>query len=265
VHLALWVILPLLFFTLSQSKRPGYILPLFPPLAVLCALALRESPAARRRAAHAAVLLAVGAGAVLAVGTPLIAPLLRGVPELGVQLRSAAPLAATLLLFAALLSWLAGRQDARGWLAVGLALMPIGIVLSAGGILSALGEYRSARGLAIAIQARSHSPRVVAVETYPHSLAYYLGHTLEVSSARGRELKSNYIAEYQAALRERPGSTLKPAAWWRVALTHCEVSTVFVVESEERKLREELGAQLPLLVDTGRHAAFGPCVPEARG
>jgi len=258
-HLAIWVLLPLLFFTISQSKRPGYILPVFPPIAVLCALALRETAVARRRGARAAVCLATLVAVVLLFGTPWITPLLGKVPELGSELQASAPLTAGLLLVAAALGAVANRRDARGWLAVALALMPIGVVLSAGGILTALGEYRSARGLAQVIQGQARDARVVAVETYPHSLAYYLGQTLEVASPRGRELKSNYIAEYQASLRERPGSTLKPATWWRPTLSTCEVPTIFVVESDEDELREELAGQLPLLVDTGRHSAFGPC------
>ena len=47
--LACWAIFPFLFFSFSQSKLPGYILPAIPPLALLCAVgairAFRRSPA----------------------------------------------------------------------------------------------------------------------------------------------------------------------------------------------------------------------------
>ncbi len=36
---ACWAVFPVLFFSLSQSKLPGYILPAIPPLALLCAIA----------------------------------------------------------------------------------------------------------------------------------------------------------------------------------------------------------------------------------
>jgi hypothetical protein len=43
-----WIILPFLFFSISKSKMPQYILPIFPPLALLTAAALvrayREAP-----------------------------------------------------------------------------------------------------------------------------------------------------------------------------------------------------------------------------
>jgi 4-amino-4-deoxy-L-arabinose transferase-like glycosyltransferase len=40
VFLLLWAVLPFVFFSLSKSKLPHYILPIFPPLAMLTALAL---------------------------------------------------------------------------------------------------------------------------------------------------------------------------------------------------------------------------------
>jgi 4-amino-4-deoxy-L-arabinose transferase-like glycosyltransferase len=53
---ACWAIFPVLFFSLSQSKLPGYILPSVPPLALLTSVALvrtlsRPAPSVRRTAA----------------------------------------------------------------------------------------------------------------------------------------------------------------------------------------------------------------------
>ncbi len=47
-----WAVFPIIFFSFSQSKLPGYILPAVPPLALLCAIsaphALRRSSVRRR-------------------------------------------------------------------------------------------------------------------------------------------------------------------------------------------------------------------------
>lgn len=47
-----WAVFPVVFFSFSQSKLPGYILPAIPPLALLCSIsalrALRYSPFTRR-------------------------------------------------------------------------------------------------------------------------------------------------------------------------------------------------------------------------
>jgi 4-amino-4-deoxy-L-arabinose transferase-like glycosyltransferase len=42
LFLTLWIVLPLLFFSLSSSKLPHYVLPIFPPLAILTAARLME-------------------------------------------------------------------------------------------------------------------------------------------------------------------------------------------------------------------------------
>jgi 4-amino-4-deoxy-L-arabinose transferase-like glycosyltransferase len=57
---ACWAVFPLFFFSFSQSKLPGYILPAIPPLALLCAI--RAIRAFERSRAHAAFLgAAIGA------------------------------------------------------------------------------------------------------------------------------------------------------------------------------------------------------------
>ncbi|HEY6905232.1 MAG TPA: glycosyltransferase family 39 protein [Candidatus Acidoferrales bacterium] len=47
-----WAVFPVVFFSFSQSKLPGYILPAIPPLALLCSIsalrALRHGPVMRR-------------------------------------------------------------------------------------------------------------------------------------------------------------------------------------------------------------------------
>jgi 4-amino-4-deoxy-L-arabinose transferase-like glycosyltransferase len=42
VYLACWGLFPLLFFSASESKLPGYVLPAMPPLALLAAMALSD-------------------------------------------------------------------------------------------------------------------------------------------------------------------------------------------------------------------------------
>jgi 4-amino-4-deoxy-L-arabinose transferase-like glycosyltransferase len=57
-----WAVFPILFFTLSKSKLPGYVLPIFPPLSFLMARTLRSQ--ASRAALQWALL---GSGVVLTV------------------------------------------------------------------------------------------------------------------------------------------------------------------------------------------------------
>lgn len=43
--LAIWIAIPLLFFSVSSSKLPHYILPIYPPLAIIVGAAIAELPA----------------------------------------------------------------------------------------------------------------------------------------------------------------------------------------------------------------------------
>ena len=65
IFLAAWALFPCLFFSLSQSKLPGYILPSIPPLVLLSANASRKLLAANSRLTR----FAFGGSAVVAVAT----------------------------------------------------------------------------------------------------------------------------------------------------------------------------------------------------
>jgi 4-amino-4-deoxy-L-arabinose transferase-like glycosyltransferase len=54
---ACWAVFPIVFFSLSQSKLPGYILPAVPPLALLCAV---SAPRVFRRSRVGAISVSAG-------------------------------------------------------------------------------------------------------------------------------------------------------------------------------------------------------------
>jgi 4-amino-4-deoxy-L-arabinose transferase-like glycosyltransferase len=263
VYLHLWVLVPLVLFSLSQSKRAGYILPVIPAVALLAALHFHEAPNARRRLGWLAGTLSAGAGLVLLVASGSIAGRIRNAPGLADALRDTGPwLGIGLAATAALTAWASARRSRTALLA-GLALIPIVSLIGAQRALEALGEERSARSLAAEIRAAGPStPRVVGIEAMPHSLAFYLRAPILVSTATAGELRSNYIFDYTEMLRDVPGSTLRPLGWWRGELRDCPTPTVFVVRSNRKEYREELAAQLPLLTETRRFAAYGPCASE---
>jgi 4-amino-4-deoxy-L-arabinose transferase-like glycosyltransferase len=251
--LACWVLGPLAFFTLNQSKLPQYVLPLMPALALAAARAVTGDRAAWRWKTYAAVALVL-ATALLTMPLWLAGPVPLTPAELAAIPLPARALSLTLVVSAALVA-LGARRRSVGLSATGFAAVVLVIPLVTGRLLRAVGDDRSAAALAAAVRDRGH---VLAVAAYPPGLPFYLRRQVSVATAHGRELTSNYIADYVDEYRRAPGSPLLPPDAWRAVLARCEEPTVFIVRSVDRDVRAALST-LPMLFDDGRYLAYGPC------
>ncbi|HEV8303781.1 MAG TPA: glycosyltransferase family 39 protein [Gemmatimonadales bacterium] len=258
ILLACWVLGPLTFFTLNQSKLPQYVLPLMPAFALTAGRLLgREGirVAWRTYATAAAALGLALASLTLWLPAPIaLTPAERAaIPGVALALGIA-------LVASAGLVWLAARRDRLILGATGYAVVVLVIPVVSGRLLAAVGDDRSAAILAGVIQnARQGRTPVLGVAAYPPSLPFYLRATVDVATETGRELTSNFIADHLAELRIRPGSPLKPANYWREVLARCPEPTVFVTRSGDGAARAALDSVLPLLAVQGRYAAYGPC------
>jgi hypothetical protein len=189
--------------------------------------------------------------------------------------RAAIPLTALAvgiaLLASAALVWLAVRRSQPILGATGYALVVMTIPLVSGELLGAVGDDRSAATIAQVIRnTQAPGTRVLGVSAYPPSLPFYLRETIDVATATGRELTSNFIADYVDQYRAVPGSPLKPAAYWREVLVRCPQPTVFITRTGDAATRAALDSVVPLLAVQGRYAAYGPCLhsplsPTGRG
>ncbi len=228
VFLTCWVLGPLLFFTLNQSKLPQYVLPLMPPALASLTLWL-PAPISLTPAERAAI------------------------PPTALALGIA-------LLVSAALVWHAGRPaHPRPALTVmGYALTMMVVPIVSGRLLAAVGEDRSAATLAQVIE-NTGAGDVIAIAAFPTSLPFYLRRPIPVATATGRELTSTFIADHHEQMRALPGSPVRPADFWRARLAKCETPTVFVARANDARIRAELDPVVPLLAVEGRYAAYGPC------
>jgi 4-amino-4-deoxy-L-arabinose transferase-like glycosyltransferase len=265
VYLLLWIALPLLFFSLSQSKRPHYILPLVPAVALLAAQAWSRPrpPAAAARAGGAGWLLL--GGALLAVAAAPAALAARA----GAGIAAAAVPFARTLGVAALASGLAAWRLARHrtLAPIALSLPLLALPLAVGPLFARVADERSARAAAEALRPRlTPDAAVVAVETFPPSLAFYLGRPIAISSANPRLLGSNYQLPTYLERVASGSPTLRPGGWWWSAVGTC-AQPVFVVLHHpfEPRLAAARHAGLPLLYADGHLAALGPCRPPPAG
>ncbi len=265
---AAWVIVPLVFLTLNQSKLPQYVLPLMPAFALAATrnfVSGGTSSAARAYAGLAAVL----GLALVALTAWLPAPINLTSAEKAAIPAAAAALGIVLMCSAALVGLGALGRRPRIIL-LGYAVVVIAIPFLSGRLLAAVGQDRSSAAVAgatAAALARAGGSAgggpgaVLGVRAYPPSLPFYLGRPIAVATETGAELTSNYIADNVARLRDVPGSPLLPVDYWREALTRCFIPTVFLTAAANRDARATLGAALPLLAADEHYAAYGPCQP----
>lgn len=258
VFLLLWIVIPLLFFSLSQSKRPQYVLPLIPPIALLAARMLSGDS---RRAGTA--MSAAGVGLMVVGGILGSAPwTVPALLDVSTEVGSAIPQVA---------AWLGGVSTAAGLAvvllhrrihvaAMILAVPVASIPLVATPLLQTIGLDRSAESLAAAIANRvgSHTP-VIGVHAFPLSLPFYLRRTITVVTDDGHELTSNYLRR-NLERWSGPGTGIRRGDWWREALRKCHNETVFVARADDLAVRSTLEQTLPFLAGGGRYVAYGPCV-----
>jgi 4-amino-4-deoxy-L-arabinose transferase-like glycosyltransferase len=264
--LVCWVLGPLLFFSLNQSKLPQYVLPLMPAFAIGAARLITNQ--ARElgggigvgRRAYTAIAATLGL-ALVSLTLWLPAPISLTPAE-----RSAIPTVALVLgialLISAALVWHAGRpgreRPALG--VIGYALVVVSVPLVSARLLAAVGEDRSSATLAQVIRnTGGDSVDVVGVGAFPTSLPFYLRRVVPVSTGHGRELTSNYIADHYDQFLALPGSPLLPPDGWRERLARCSRPTVFVARANDARIRAALEPHLSLLVTEGQYAAYGPC------
>jgi len=199
-----WAVVVVIFFSLSKSKMPGYILSATVACGILLARFFERAMAnpdgkALRMIGRAAITLAIlclaAAGAGIYFSThlkPLAGPL--GIPpgdaeELSHHFMSAIIL---LLVFAGLGLLARYRRDAS--LAfISFALFPL-LLLATN--LSAIGlvfNAKSARQLAQQFPVLPPQTELACFECYPCGLPFYLGRTATLLTVDGREFTSNYI------------------------------------------------------------------------
>jgi 4-amino-4-deoxy-L-arabinose transferase-like glycosyltransferase len=264
--LALWFAAPFVIFSLLHSKRVHYILPLVPAL-VLLSLWLWAGTAAGARlpgvraagviwASLGAALLAVGLGA-----APRLLARVDGVPvETVTRVAVALGLAWSL---AGLVALFSSRSLLRAFCA--LTLPPMALLLLSAPLNDAVGERRSARALARELaRSPAAASELVAVETFPASLPFYLDRTLVVASTDGAPLRSNYVLR-RYAQQVGDSAPLRSPAWLDRVVSDCATPRTFVLRNSNSELAARLAAAGRRAFSGGRDlVVYGPCAAPAQ-
>ncbi len=199
----------IVFFSISASKRAGYVLPALVPLAIVIAAGIEAAPrqalAALRITAAGAIV--VGLVAMLMAWSPAVLAALPG-GELGRAVDHRTLLAAaTFLLAWASITLATGRGSSMAPLVLAAVVGP-GLYLSLSRPLAAYAEGRSARHIARSLPADSD---VLCFRHFRPSLPFYLGNTVRLASTDGHELTSNYVSSQHGRFLA-DGQLMRPAS-----------------------------------------------------
>jgi 4-amino-4-deoxy-L-arabinose transferase-like glycosyltransferase len=200
----------LLFFTKSSSKLPAYIAPMFPPLALVLAVYLRDTTAKRL----SWLVLPISAVAAYGAYAAWEAPARRGTNDFSRPLYDEMSVwvmaAAVTISVAALIAFFLLRAE-RKWTATFLFAIGtmLGIELIERGYEN-LSPLQSGYALAQVIkQKMTPDTRLYVIKTYDQSLPFYLGRTLTMVE---------YVDEFELGQRQEPQKyipsvTQLPALW----------------------------------------------------
>ncbi len=159
--LLLWAIWPVVFFSISVNKLPGYILPAFPAWAALLAIGLAEIPKARVWLAIAAL-----STVAFAIAAPLV--------DIGGLSRTAHPVFSLVWLVPLSVAAGAWLLDVRGKRLAAVSLIAIGAAAGIVYLKIEMGRKAFARELWMKVESRAAQTCVARLErSWRYGLNYY--------------------------------------------------------------------------------------------
>jgi 4-amino-4-deoxy-L-arabinose transferase-like glycosyltransferase len=227
-YLTLWIAVPLLFFSLSQSKQPQYILPLMPAIALIVTRIWDE---AKTRGA-AIAMAALG-------GVLLLAPLFLHRAKMKPHIAAAADDTAIAfgIVFAAggLIALFVRHREI---ILIGLTLPVISIPLLANPLMVSIGETRSARSFVEDLNPHlTPQTRVISVASYTGSLAFYLRRRMIVVTGDASEFTSNYLVRRYDLFSSDRRTMIRDPHYFHRTLADCCTPRVYIVRSRDRQRR----------------------------
>ena len=232
--LVVWAIVVVLFFSISQSKLPGYILTAVMALGILTArvfaLALNNNTGrAARIVWHGTIpLLLLSSIAalliiIIAVNPEILKSRLSSKPEVfDLVIPTLLPLALSFSIVALLSAIALWTRNTRLIFAAFISF-PLLLLTVNFDVLSLYAQSRSSRSLAEKIPSPlPPETELACMECLPHGLPFYLKRLITVLSSDGKELTSNYVLFTLNSAKPWPEGVVPIGQWhqWLATRTH---------------------------------------------
>jgi len=243
IYMLLWIAIPFLFFSISQSKRPQYILPLMAPVALLVARIWRDARAGSRAAGAMLILF----GAALVIAPQFL--------HLRAEYGDAARLAALAIGIAFVIGGALAFTARRDVVLIALTIPVIAIPLAANPMMRAIGARRSEAALMAQIRPMvTSNTEVVGIEAFTGSMTFYLQRPMIVVTPDAEEFTSNYLIRHYANFAG--GASIKPMTWLDSALADAK-PRIFIVRASDAPHRAQLaGRGLRIVASDARYVAY---------
>lgn len=207
VFLWLWFVIPVLFFSLSNSKLPGYVLPVLPAAAVLAAL---EWDRLSRLDLHAHRWLRLQIGLVFGFGVVFSAAIVWGFSHVYDSWSVGAALAACLALGVSIAFYYFRKRRLDSSLLALVAAMTLFAAVGYWVAAPVLDGYHSARELSRrAFPALSKEQPLVLYRYFHHTALYYTDYRSTAEALPNRQALEAYAIEHPQVqyliLTQKPG------------------------------------------------------------
>jgi len=235
LYLWLWIIVPLVFFSLSRGKQEQYVLPLVPAVALL--VASRWASCWRG--------VRVGSAGWGFLGAALLVVAGLGVPGLDperLSIETATSFAVgfgAAAVVGAVMAWI-GARSRRHLAVIGLALPLMAFPIVSVSLMESVATDRSAQGLAAEVEdSLTVDTELLWIEAYAAGVSFYLERTIPVASSHGEELRSNYILRNAEVFFDDQG-LLRPLAAAERAASDCDGEKIFLLSTKSRDLADAI-------------------------
>ncbi|HEV7486995.1 MAG TPA: glycosyltransferase family 39 protein [Thermoanaerobaculia bacterium] len=244
IYMLLWIAIPFLFFSISQSKRPQYILPMMAPVALLVARVWHNARVGSRVAA--VVLLVFGLALVIAP------QFLHLRAEYGDAARLSAMAIGIIFILGGALAFVRNRDVVL----IALTIPIIAIPLAANPMMRAIGARRSEAALMEQIRPMVTSQtQIVGIEAFTGSMTFYLQRPIVVVTPDAEEFTSNYLIRHYANFAG--GTSIKPMPWLDTTFADAATPRIFIVRTNDAAHRTQLEARrLRVVASDARYAAY---------
>jgi 4-amino-4-deoxy-L-arabinose transferase-like glycosyltransferase len=246
IYLLLWIVMPFLFFSISQSKRPQYILPLMAPVALLIARIWRDARIGSRIAGIVLMILGVAL-----IGAPRFVHIIA-------EYSDAANVSSLVLGIAFLIGGGLAFMKSRDLSLIALTIPIIAIPFAANPMMRAIGSRRSESTLIAQLRPRV-TPRteVVGVEAFTGSMTFYLQRPMIVVTPDAEEFTSNYLIRHYANFAG--GGSIKPLPWLDTALADAGTPRIYIVRVNDAVRRAQFARHgLSVVAVDARYVAYAP-------